>query len=57
VIMHQQAPLLPVKWDHVNGGGAETVKEGWRGCGVFKDAAAMGKLPPAHEIDSVHLAQ
>ena len=55
--MHQQAPLLPVKWDHVNGGGAETVKEGWRGCGVFKDAAAMGKLPPAHEIDSVHLAQ
>lgn len=51
----------------MNGGGAETGKEGGgerrgerrggRGRVVFKDAAAMGKLPPARGIDAVHLAQ
>lgn len=62
--MRQQALPLTVKWDHETGGRAATGKEGWRerreggrGRAVFKDAAAMGKLPPTHGIDAVHLAQ
>lgn len=62
VIMHQQAVLLPVKWDQVNGGvsrswGRRNGEKKQREGAVFKDAAAMGKLPPAHGIDAVHLAQ
>lgn len=62
--MHQQALALPVKWDGVNGGWAETgreeLREEMKGGDEFnelKDMAAMGELPPAHGIDTVHLAQ
>lgn len=61
--MHQQALLLMGERGRVNGGEAQAwegemarAKEGRRRV-VFKDAAAMGKLPPAHGIDAVHLAQ
>lgn len=57
VIMHQQALQLPVKWNQVNGGGAETGEENWRAGHVFKDTAVLRKLPPPLGINSVHLAQ
>lgn len=37
-------------------GGVTRGKEGSERV-VFKDMGAMGKLPPTHEIDAVHLAQ
>ena len=37
-------------------GGRDGEKDAGAGV-VFKDVAAMGKLPPAHGMDSVHLAQ
>lgn len=62
--MYRQAVLFPVKWDWVDGGGGSRYREGEtesekreRRQVVFKDMEAMGKLPPAHGIDAVHLVQ